>query len=140
MNRRDFAINFLRNEGYSDDNKIGEILSGFDFSQHVENKQLEPDDTLIQFVRRSSLFDPCQKIGNWFCLSGATMDRLAIMSGGEGRLPTLIKVVYPCVALEGVARKMARNWSWSGGGAGGGTQLFVPGKYLMSCMEIIGFG
>lgn len=138
MNRKDFAINFLREEGVPDI-KIHDVISGFDWHRHVEIRMLEEGDHLYQYVRRASHGYSMPRLGNWYSLKGSGMNDLAIMSGGTGRFLAPVIIKYPCRALEGAASKMQLNWLWEGGGAGGGTQLFLPDKYIIPCVEIMGF-
>ena len=132
------AKNYLSLHGYSGV-KLKDILGGFDFEKPAYNQTLDTGNILYQFVRRTSHNNAIPKIGNWFCLPGAELTRLAIFSGGEGRLVAKIRVVMPVVGLEGVASPQNINWVWSGGGIGGATQIFMPDKFLMSYFRVLGY-
>ncbi len=134
----EIAKNYLHFNGYSGQ-KLGEILSGFDFNKPAYEQKIDAGNILYQFVRRSSHYNAMPKIGNWFCLSGAELSGLAIISGGEGRIVAKILVEIPFAGLEGVASAQSVNWGWSGGGTGGATQIFVPDKYIISNIRVLGY-
>ena len=132
------AKNYLTQNGYSG-NTLQEVLSGFDFRFAIYEQQLFVGDVIYQFVRTPSAGDLSPRLGNWFCRPGATLDSLAVISGGAGRIAAKVKVVCPVVALEGTASPQNVNWSWSGGGSGGGTQSFLPSHCLMYAVTVVGF-
>jgi hypothetical protein len=134
---RALAQAYLVRNGYSG-TQLVKLLDGFNFYLPVYQQPLEPATTLYQFVRRASVSEMLPRIGNWFCLPGATLSSLAIISGGEGRLITKVQVRYPFVALEGTAVRQETQWGWGGGGPGGATQIFVPNAFLTSHIEVIG--
>ena len=137
-NRKNIIINFLQNNGITDKKEIKDILSGFNITQPVYENQLHRNDVIYQYVRRVDANSKFITIGQWFCLKGASMDSLAIFSGGPGRQLIEFKVKLPIVVLEGTAEKIPDlNWSWSGGGSGGNTQIFIPRK-LSYALEIMG--
>jgi hypothetical protein len=105
---------------------INDVVGGFDFHQPVYEQTLSRGDRVYQFTRRASFGEPMPRIGNWFCLAGATTADLAIIHGGSGRLLQHFSVEEDIQVLEGIASKQRINWDWSGGGRGGGTQIFVP--------------
>ena len=129
---------YLSEHGYKKD-KIKEIIGGFDLSKSVYRNTIESGSEVYQFIRRSSANAPLPNIGNWFCLTGATMNGLAIISGGEGREIADVKVTMNIDVLEGIAAPQSKNWKWSGGGDGGNTQIFIPHKYLASHICVLGY-
>jgi len=128
---KSLAEKFLLEQGENQE-KVKNALCGFDFDKAVYIQQLEEGDELFQYMRTFSYS------GNWFALKGASMEDLAIFGGNEGRVLKKVRIKYPCLALEGIAKSLQRNWHWSGGGAGGGTQIYMPSKFVLSCIEIIG--
>ena len=132
------ARTYLSSRGYSSD-KIKEILTGFDLEKATYEQRLDQRTIIYQFVRRSSQSNIMPKLGNWFCLPGASQSRLAIIGGGEGRQIAKIRVEVPLLALEGTASPQSINWDWSGGGEGGATQIFIPDQYLMSNIRVLGY-
>jgi hypothetical protein len=134
---RQLAQAYLSRHGYSG-KKLAEILGGFDFDLPVYEQGLESGSILYQFVRRASFGVPLPRIGNWFCLPGASLGSLAIISGGEGRLVTKVRVRFFLVALEGTAARQLRQWGWSGGGPGGATQIFIPKAFLVTHLDVLG--
>lgn len=129
--KREAAEKFLAEQGENLD-KIEEVLSGFDFDKPVYIQQLDEGEEVYQYMRTFGYS------GNWLALKGASMEDLAIFSGNEGRVLKKVRITHPCPVLEGMAKSMPRNWFWSGGGSGGGTQMYMPSKYLFSCIEILG--
>lgn len=134
----DDVRDYLRHNGISSKSKIDKILNSFDLEKPMYKQILLEGDTLYQFVRRSSFYDLTPGVGSWFCLAGASMQSLAIISGCAGRNVAKFEVRYTFSALEGVAKKQNINWNWSGGGPGGGTQIFVPPRFI-SALKLIGF-
>jgi hypothetical protein len=125
------AEKFLSEQGEGRD-KIDKVLSGFDFCQAVYIQKLEEGDEVYQYMRTFGYS------GNWLALKGASMEDLAIFSGNEGRVLKKVRITYPCAVLEGIAKSIPRNWKWSYGGLGGGTQMYMPSKYIFSYLEILG--
>jgi hypothetical protein len=134
---RQVAKTYLIRNGYAG-RELEVVLSGFDWASPAYEQQLDHGAILYQFMRRASHGTMVPGIGNWFCLPGATLSSLAIMSGGEGRSLAKVRVKFPLVALEGTASRQAKQWSWSGGGPGGATQIFVPSKFLFTHLDILG--
>jgi len=130
----DEARTWLRNNGVSLAAKIEEIIGSFDFSKAVYLQQFEPGQVLYQFIRRSSAQDSSPMAGNWFCLKGARASGLAIIDGLSGRGLHAFRVARAFTALEGTAKKQPVQWSWSGGGQGGATQVYVPVTLVRACM------
>lgn len=128
------AENYLRRNSITDRNKIGQILGGFDFKKPVYEQVLEPSEILYQFVRKPSAFNTCPDSGEWFCLSGATMDGLAIIGGGSGRQLKKFAVIRRIIAMEGTASAQTVNWYWGGGGSGGHTQIFIPSHLVLNAL------
>lgn len=126
------AEHFLRFRGITDERRVANILSGFDFSRPVYEQIVEPGDRIFQFVRLPRAGQPFMETKNWFCLSGATMDGLAIFGGLSGRVLKEFTVARPIIALEGTAAALARDWGWDGGGRGGATQMFVADQDLLA--------
>lgn len=135
---RQVAAEYLARAGYPP-RKIEEILTGFDLYLPVYEQRLEPRAIVYQFVRRPSPASVGIHLGNWFCLPGASLEALAIFSGGAGRVAAKVQIEHSFVALEGTAARQARQWSWSGGGAGGATQIFVPDRFLMTHVSVLGY-
>jgi len=132
------ARSYLVRHGYTG-KKLEEVLNGFDLRAPTYEQSLDPKTTLYQFVRRVAHESPIPRLGNWFCLPGASMRALAIISGGAGRAVAKVHVDYPLLALEGTAAPQPRQWSWSGGGPGGATQIFVPEQFLMTHFSVVGY-
>lgn len=129
--------NYLKKNGITSQQEIEEIISGFDLSKPVYEQEIWTNDRLYQYVRNpNSSFNEIG-VGRWFSLKGAKMSSLAIFSGGSGRSLIEYKVNFTIVALEGTAKKMGLNWSWSGGGQGGATQIFIP-KKMFYAIEALG--
>lgn len=128
---------YLKKHGISNQKEIDEIISGFDLFGPVYQQRIWVNDRLFQYVRRPNLSFNAIGVGRWFCLKGASMDSLAIFSGGVGRHLTEYRVKYPIVVLEGTAKKLSRNWEWAGGGEGGATQMFIPNE-LFFALEVLG--
>ena len=138
MNRAEQIIeNYLKRNGITKKKKIKEIISGFDLSMPVYLEALYINDKIYQYRRNPSQFYNENGIGNWFALKSATMDSLAIFSGGSGRSSTEFKVKYSINVLAGTAKKLDRNWGWAGGGTGGATQHFIPNK-MFYALEVLG--
>jgi len=78
-------VNFLRRNGVTNAKEMQKIISGFALNQPVYERLIQPGERLYQFVRRSDAHTLMPATGNWFCISGATMDSLAIFSGAAGR-------------------------------------------------------
>jgi hypothetical protein len=114
-----------------DPKKINEVLDGFDFNETVYEETLHPGEVVYQFVRNSAASNLQPDTGSWFCLSGATLDRLAIIGGVAGRRPKTFSVVTPIVVLEGSASSQSINWNWAGGGTGGHTQMYIPAHLVL---------
>jgi hypothetical protein len=129
---------YLRRSGVSSPQKIDEIVGGFDFTRAVYEQRFERGDVLYQFVRKPSLEDRSPTGGNWFCLPGANRSGLAIFDGCAGRQLHKFRVVSEFVGIEGIAAKKSVNWSWSGGGAGGATQIYVPPSLVQSSVRAVG--
>ena len=128
---------YLAKHGVVSQEKVDDILGGFDFSKPVYEQPLYPGDTLFQFVRNPSLHAPSPTTGNWFGISGATTKGLAIMDGHSGRRLQKYRVVAHTTALEGTAVKKDTAWDWAGGGPGGATQLYLP-PTLLGHVECLG--
>lgn len=128
----DEVRSFLRSSGISDSRVINCVLDGFDFgSKPLYFRRFEPQEILFQFIREPSQERGGVYAGNWFCLNGATMDSVAIFGGGSGRRRYRYEVTQAFTTLEGVARKIeGHQWGWAGGGDGGGTQIYVPPKFI----------
>ncbi len=114
------------------------IHSGFDLAKPIYERTFAEGDTLYQFVRAPCAHSPHVGLGNWFCLQGATLDSLAIISGGPGRVVAQVRVARSMIGLEGVASPQARDWGWAGGGRGGATQIFMADRNLMG-LVVVGF-
>ena len=71
---------------------VREIIDAFDLKKAVYEKHLDVGEDIFQFVRRPSFDDPAPILGSWFCLKGASLDRLAIISGGAGRIVSHLQV------------------------------------------------
>jgi len=95
----------------------------FDLDQPLYERLVQPGERLYQLIRNSEACTPLPGTGNWFCISGATMDALAIFSGAAGRHLVEFTVSYPVLSLEGTASALKRDWNWAGGGRGGATHL-----------------
>lgn len=128
---------FLKENGVTNQKKVGKVISGFDLSKPVYKQRLMANDRLYQYVRNPSSSSNEIGVGNWFALKGATMDSLGIFSGGSGRNLTEFKVNFPITVLEGTAIEIGRNWKWAGGGKGGATQIFIP-KRMFYALELLG--
>jgi hypothetical protein len=131
-NRETVIRRFLRKHGIIDEGNIARIVGGFTLEADVYTHLLEKGDRIFQFMRNEELERPIPQTGNWFCLAGATMDALAIFGGGAGRRRQEFVVNRPIEVLEGTAASLRRDWSWAGGGRGGGTQIFVPWHSLFA--------
>lgn len=129
MSRSDIET-YLHRHGMTAAGTVAQILSGFDLGKPVYEQSFYCGDQLFQFVRNASRFDPSPSAGNWFALAGATTQSLAIIHGVAGRRLHKFGVSAPFIALEGTATRMAIDWNWSGGGPGGGTQIYVPPRLL----------
>lgn len=129
---------WLRRNGVPSTAKIEEIIDGFDFAQPVYLQHFEPDQELYQFIRGPSAQNSSPMAGNWFCLKGATTSQLAIIDGLTGRRLLRYRIVCAFTTLEGTARKQPIQWSWSGGGPGGATQVYVPSPLLRACIVACG--
>ena len=117
---------YLRSNGVSSPDAVQKIILGFDFNKPVYEQPLDHDGVLFQFIRNPSANESTPAAGNWFCLSGATTGSLAIIDGGAGRRLHKYRVVLSLTAIEGSASRQNINWIWSGGGPGGGTQIYIP--------------
>lgn len=138
MNRyEDIARRYLKKNGY-EGKKLEEIVSGFDYSKPVYEQLLDENQIVFQFVRVPESGNMMPKLGNWFCLSGGSLNGLAIISG-QGRIVAKVRIAPRIIALEGAASKQAIQWGWSGGGAGGDTQIFIPDKFLTSNLTVLGY-
>ena len=135
---RTILASYLERHGYGA-GELQKIGSGFDLSHPVYEQKLDDRAMICQFVRNPSADRPLQKLGNWFCLRGAGMEGLAIFGGGEGRSIAVVRVEIGFIALEGTAAEVPRNWANSIGGPGGLTQIFVPDKYLMTNLRVLGY-
>lgn len=122
--------NYLMKNGLAQRSLVVDVLSGFDLSQPIYEQLLEEGDEIFQFIRRSSAGDMSPRVGSWFALPGATTQSVAIIDGGAGRRLHRFRVVRAFLALEGAARNFPLNWKLGIGGKGGGTQLYVPPRYL----------
>lgn len=129
-------IDFLKRNGITEPKKVAEISSGFDLTRAVYPRLIEPGDRLFQYLRNEEVGRPFPQTGNWFCIGGASMDALAIFSGGAGRRLQEFTVNTPVMALEGTAAPMRRNWAWSGGGRGSATQIFLPQQALFALVGV----
>ncbi len=129
---RQRIVTFLAKSGIRDPKQIGEIVGGFDLNQPVYEQMINPGDRIFQFIRNPESGKPTINTGNWFCIPGASMDQLAIISGGAGRSLVEFTVTRSVNSLEGTASPQPRNWSWSGGGRGGATQIYLPRTALMA--------
>jgi hypothetical protein len=126
-------LNFLRRNGITDPTQVQKIISGFDLDKPVYERLVEPGERLYQYIRNSSVVEPVPRTGNWFCIARwATMDSLAIFSGGTGRHLVEFTVSHPVCSIEGTASAMKRNWNWAGGGFGGNTQAYLPQHALFA--------
>jgi hypothetical protein len=125
-------VNFLARYGVTGAKQVREIIIGFDLDQPVYERLVQPDDRLYQFIRNSDVAKPAPTTGNWFCISGATMDALAIFSGAAGRHLVEFTVSYAVSSLVGTASAIKRDWNWAGGGRGGGTQIYLPRQALFA--------
>jgi hypothetical protein len=96
----------------------------------VYEQTFEEGQDLFQYIRGSSAGDSGPGAGNWFCLAGATTKGVAIIDGGSGRTLHRYTVNATFTAIEGAARPQSTNWSWSGGGPGGATQIYVPPRLI----------
>lgn len=133
-----FARKYLAANGVSAA-KADDVVKGFDLGAPVYETRLSAGDIIFQFVRRPSAGNGMPRLGNWFCLAGAELSGLAIISGGEGRVACKVRVIAPMTVLEGTASPQAVNWGWSGGGKGGTTQMFMPDRYLTRNITVVGF-
>ncbi len=143
MNFREQTIKkFLINNGIHNQDEVNEIVDGFDLRYVVYIQQLLIGDIIYQYVHRPPSYgNPFISLGRWFSLRGATMNDLAISSGGQGRILTKIKVNQPIVGLEGTAKNQPHNWMDKSqgkvAGEGGATQIFIPKKSIWS-LEVLG--
>lgn len=128
---------YLNENGISSPGEQKQILDSFDQLQPVYENYIYSGDRLFQYIRNTDSAHQFINTGRWFCLKGATMNSLAIFSGGAGRHLTEFKVGYAIKVLEGTANKMKMNWDWAGGGMGGSTQIFIPGNLLFA-VEALG--
>jgi hypothetical protein len=110
--------------------QIENVVDAFDFRVPVYEATLESGQELFQYLRKPSSSAPSPRVGNWFCLRGATRDGLAIIGGGSGRVLHRHVVALDFRAIEGTARAQRVDWRWDGGGAGGATQIYVPQRLL----------
>ena len=125
-------VNFLARHGVTDAKQVHDIISGFDLTKPVYERLVQEDERLYQFIRNSDVAKPVPTTGNWFYISGATMDSLAIFSGAAGRRLVEFTVSYPVSTIEGTASAIKRDWNWAGGGRGGGTQIYLPRQALFA--------
>jgi hypothetical protein len=105
---------------------IEDIVGAFDFAASVYEQTLDGGTEIFQYVRNPAHGDMSPRLGNWFCIRGATQDGLAIFGGGSGRHIARFVVSHAVTVLEGTATPMHPNWSYSIGGGGGATQIYVP--------------
>ncbi|MCR5885789.1 hypothetical protein LRS03_24195 [Rhizobacter sp. J219] len=124
------ARDYLDRNGVTNPVIVKAILDGFDLGKPMYEQRLEPDTELFQFMRRPSAGKPDLRVGNWFCLPGASRSGLAIMDGLSGRETHRFQVGSELVALEGTASRLSLNWEYEIGGQGGHTQLYVPPRLL----------
>jgi hypothetical protein len=127
---------YLRSHGIASPKKVAEILDAFDFDKPIYEQSLEEGAELFQFIRLPSAGDASPMLGNWFSIPGVTTDAVAIIDGGAGRRLHKFHVLKPFSAIEGVAARQKRNWGWSGGGRGGGTQIYVPPAFI-GCLAAV---
>jgi len=110
--------------------RIEEIVSGFDFNMATYEQSLESGQQLFQYIRNPSFNDASLRVGNWFCLRGASCSDLAIFGGGSGRRLHGYVVSLGLPAVEGTASPQSPNWDWAGGGRGGATQIYIPSQLI----------
>ena len=127
---------YLARNGVANDVLVANVLSGFDLAQPLYEQRLEPDTELFQFMRRPAVGRPDLRVGNWFCLRGATRGGLAIMDGLAGREVHHFRVGSELVALEGTASRMTRDWQIEIGGVGGHTQIYVPPRLIGHILSV----
>jgi hypothetical protein len=127
---RQGALDFLRTQGVSGESDLERILGGFDFDRPVYEQSFWQGDFLYQLIRMPSASLPSPNVGNWFGIAGMTTHGVAINDGVSGRRAVQFEVVSPFTALEGSARPLPVDVFSAIGGAGGGTQVFVPTKLL----------
>lgn len=121
---------YLERNGVNHPVLVDNVLSGFDLAQPVYEQRLEPGAELFQYMRRPAVGRPDLRVGNWFCLRGASRDGLAIMDGLAGRELHHFRISAELVALEGVASRLSPHWVAEIGGGGGATQIYVPPRLL----------
>ena len=126
---RQTATDLLRSQGVGAVD-IEKVLSGFDFSKPVYEHEFWPGDVLYQLIRLPSLMQPSMSTGNWFGMAGITTENVAINYGLSGRQTTKFEVTAHFSALEGSAAELPVNIGTGIGGRGGGTQVFLPRKFL----------
>jgi muramidase (phage lysozyme) len=133
---RTTIVSFLKRNGITDVTEVQRIIGGFDLNQPVYERLIQPGECLYQFIRNVDVGTPLPATGNWFCISGATMDSLAIFSGAVGRQLVEFNVSYPVASIEGTASAIKRDWNWAGGGRGGSTQIYLPRQALFALTAI----
>ena len=121
---------YLRANGVAHPALVHDVLSGFDSQKPIYETPLDFETELYQYMRRPATGRPDLRVGNWFCITGASRRGLGIIDGLAGRELHRFRVVSPFVALEGTASKIARNWQFEIGGRGGSTQIYVPPRFI----------
>jgi len=120
----------LRSQGVADSKALEEILKGFDFDKPAYEQDFWPGDVLYQLIRMPSAKYPVIVPGNWFGIAGITTQNVAINDGLSGRNLVRYEVLAPFKALEGTAKELPVDIGTGVGGAGGGTQIFLPSILL----------
>lgn len=100
-------LDYLSKHGYTG-NKQDDYVGAFDLKKPAYLNTHEPADNIYQFVRVASASGPCPPLGNWFCLPGASMKSLSIISG-LGRVIAKVEVLFAMELLEGTASPQAIN-------------------------------
>ncbi len=124
------ATQLLCAQGVPAGAEVDKVLSGFDFKKTVYEQEFWPGDRLFQLMRMPSADQPHPSLGNWFGLAGVTTQAVAINDGLSGRQALRFKVAMHFTALEGSAKKLERNLGSGIGGAGRGTQVYLPRRLL----------
>jgi hypothetical protein len=121
---------YLQANGVTHPALVHDVLSGFDPKKPIYETLLDFDDELYQYIRKPATGRPDLRVGNWFCIGGATRGGLAIIDGLAGRELHRFRVVSSFSGLEGTASKISRNWRAEIGGRGGSTQIYVPPRFM----------
>jgi hypothetical protein len=141
------AENYLRRYGVTSADDIKKVLSGFNFDRPVYEQPIARGEIYFQFVRTPALHDESPALGDWFCLRGQDLRRLAIYSPGGARRVGEFEVIEDAIVLEGIAKSFRVSPQMAGkypqlarlgiGGRGGGTQIYVP-RALRAALRLRG--